>query len=103
MSETTTLAVPVAGTYVLDVNHKRVGFVARHLMVSKIRGQFADANATVVVGGDPLQSSVTATIHAASNDTRQEQRDGHPKSADFIDVEKYPTLAYRTTGVHECD
>jgi polyisoprenoid-binding protein YceI len=103
MSETTTLAVPVAGTYVLDANHKRVGFVARHLMVSKIRGQFADATATVVVGGDPLQSSVTATIQAASIDTGQEQRDGHLKSPDFLDVEKYPTLEYRSTGVKEFD
>ena len=60
MSETKALAartyngveIPVAGTYVLDANHKRVGFVARHLMVSKVRGQFADATATIVVGED---------------------------------------------------
>jgi len=103
MSETTTLAVPVAGTYTLDVNHKRVGFVARHLMVSKVRGHFADATATIVVGEDPLQSSVTATIQAASISTGQEQRDGHLKSPDFLDVEKYPTLEYRSTGVKEFD
>jgi polyisoprenoid-binding protein YceI len=95
--------IPVAGTYTLDANHKRVGFVARHLMVSKVRGQFADATATVVVGEDPLQSSVHATIQAAGITTGQEQRDGHLKSPDFLDVETYPTLEYRSTGVKEFD
>jgi len=111
MSETKTVAarsyngteIPVAGTYVLDANHKRVGFVARHLMVSKVRGQFADATATILVGEDPLQSSVTATIQAASIGTGQEQRDGHLKSPDFLDVEKFPTLEYRSTGVKSFD
>jgi len=111
MSETKTVAarsyngteIPVAGTYLLDANHKRVGFVARHLMVSKVRGQFADATATILVGEDPLQSSVTATIQAASIGTGQEQRDGHLKSPDFFDVEKFPTLEYRSTGVKSFD
>jgi polyisoprenoid-binding protein YceI len=91
--------IPVPGTYTLDPNHKRVGFVAKHLMVSKVRGQFADATATIVVAEDPLQSSVTATIQAASIGTGQEQRDGHLKSPDFFDVENFPTLEYRSTGV----
>jgi polyisoprenoid-binding protein YceI len=106
MSETTLAArnyqgteIPVAGRYVLDENHRRVGFVARHLMVSKVRGQFTRATATIVIGEDPLQSSVTATIQAGSITTGQEQRDGHLVSADFLDVEKYPTLEYRSTGV----
>ena len=111
MSETKTVAarsyngteIPVAGTYLLDANHKRVGFVARHLMVGKVRGQFADATATILVGEDPLQSSVTATIQAASIGTGQEQRDGHLKSPDFFDVEKFPTLEYRSTGVKSFD
>ncbi len=111
MSETKTVAarsyngteIPVAGTYLLDANHKRVGFVARHLMVGKVRGQFADATATILVGEDPLQSSVTATIQAASIGTGQEQRDGHLKSPDFLDVEKFPTLEYRSTGVKSFD
>ncbi len=91
--------IPVPGTYVLDQNHRRVGFVARHLMVSKVRGHFGDATATITVAEDPLQSSVTATIQAASIATGQEQRDGHLKSADFLDVENFPTLEYRSTGV----
>jgi polyisoprenoid-binding protein YceI len=91
--------IPVAGTYTLDPAHKRVGFVARHLMVSKVRGGFDDATATITVAENPLESSVTATIQAASITTRQEQRDGHLKSGDFLESEKYPTLEYRSTGV----
>ena len=107
MSESNALAartfngieIPQPGTYTLDVNHKRVGFMARHLMVSKVRGEFAEAGATITIAEDPLQSSVHATIRAASISTGQEQRDGHLKSPDFLDVEKYPTLEYRSTGV----
>jgi polyisoprenoid-binding protein YceI len=111
MTETATLAarefrgidIPVAGTYVLDPNHKRVGFVARHLMVSKVRGEFADAAATITVAEDPLQSAVVATIQAASVHTSQEQRDAHLRSPDFFDAEKFPTLEYRSTGIKSFD
>src|SRR5256885_1720519 len=111
MSETKALAtrtyngveIPQAGAYELDANHKRVGFVARHLMVSKVRGDFAQADATITIAEDPLQSSVTATIQTASIGTGQEQRDGHLKGADFLDVEKYPVLSYRSTGVKDMD
>lgn len=95
--------IPVPGTYTLDSNHKRVGFVARHLMVSKVRGEFKEATATITVAEDPLQSSVTATIQADSFHSNQEQRDGHVKSPDFLHVEQYPTLVYRSTGVKEFD
>ena len=54
--------IPVAGTYMLDAAHKRVGFVARHLMVSKVRGGFDEATATITVAENPLESSVTATM-----------------------------------------
>ncbi len=111
MSESTGLAsrtyngveVPVAGTYTLDPNHARVGFVARHLMVSKVRGYFGEATATITIAEDPLQSSVTATIQAASITTNQEQRDAHLKSPDFLNVEEHPTLEYRSTGVKSID
>ena len=63
------LQIPAAGTYELDAAHKRVGFIARHLMVSKVRGQFAEATATITIGEDPLQSSVTAEIKTASVET----------------------------------
>ncbi|MDO3705468.1 YceI family protein [Micromonospora sp. C28SCA-DRY-2] len=97
------LTIPTAGTYVLDAAHKRVGFVARHMMVSKVRGEFADAAATITVAEDPMQSSVTATIQAASIDTKQADRDAHLRSAEFLEVEKFPTLEFRSTGVKSRD
>jgi len=93
------LQIPAAGTYVLDAAHKRVGFVARHLMVSKVRGNFGEATATITVGEDPLASAVTASITAASIATGQPDRDNHLRSGDFFDAEKYPTLEYRSTGI----
>jgi polyisoprenoid-binding protein YceI len=93
------LQIPAAGTYVLDAAHKRVGFVARHLMVSKVRGQFAEASATITIAEDPLQSSVTASIVAASIETGQVDRDNHLRSGDFFEAEKYPTLEFRSTGI----
>ncbi|MFI6782376.1 YceI family protein [Micromonospora sp. NPDC050276] len=93
------LTIPTAGTYALDVAHKRVGFVARHMMVSKVRGEFNEATATITVAEDPLQSSVVATIQAASVDTTQADRDAHLRSPEFLDAEKFPTLEFRSTGV----
>ncbi|WP_406073902.1 YceI family protein [Micromonospora sp. NBC_01638] len=93
------LTIPTAGTYALDVAHKRVGFVARHMMVSKVRGEFNEATATITVSEDPLQSSVVATIQAASIDTTQTDRDAHLRSPEFLDSEKFPTLEFRSTGV----
>ncbi|RLP85204.1 MULTISPECIES: YceI family protein [unclassified Micromonospora] len=93
------LTIPTAGTYALDAAHKRVGFVARHMMVSKVRGEFSEAAATITIAEDPLQSSVVATIQAASIDTTQGDRDAHLRSPEFLEVEKYPTLEFRSTGV----
>ncbi|MBX7269807.1 YceI family protein [Micromonospora sp. Llam7] len=93
------LTIPAAGTYLLDVAHKRVGFVARHMMVSKVRGEFADASATITIAEEPLQSSVSATIQAASINTAQSDRDAHLRSPEFLDAEKFATLEYRSTGV----
>ena len=97
------LQIPVAGTFLLDAAHKRVGFVARHLMVSKVRGTFEEAEATIVVGEDPLQSSVTATIKTASVNTGQTDRDNHLRGADFFETEKYPAMEFRSTGVKSWD
>jgi polyisoprenoid-binding protein YceI len=93
------LQIPTAGTYVLDAAHKRVGFVVRHLMVSKVRGNFAEAEATITIGEDPLQSSVAATIRTASVETGQADRDNHLRTGDFFEAEKYPTMEYRSTGI----
>ena len=97
------LTIPAAGTYLLDAAHKRVGFVARHMMVSKVRGEFADATATITVAEDPMQSSVTATIQATSINTAQADRDAHLRSPEFLDVENFPTLEFRSTGVKSWD
>ena len=93
------LQIPAAGTYLLDAAHKRVGFVARHLMVSKVRGQFAEATATITVGEDPLQSGVTASIATASIETGAVDRDNHLRSGDFFESEKYPTMDFKSTGI----
>ena len=91
--------IPAPGTYTLDPNHKLVGFVARHMMVARVRGEFREATATITVGADPLQSAVTATIQAASISTGQDARDNHLRSGDFLEAEKFETLEFRSTGV----
>jgi polyisoprenoid-binding protein YceI len=93
------LVIPAAGTYLLDAAHKRVGFVVRHLMVSKVRGEFAEATATITVTDNPLESSVTATIQTVSVNTGQRDRDNHLRTGDFFEAEKYPTIEFRSTGV----
>jgi polyisoprenoid-binding protein YceI len=88
-----------AGTWAIDPVHSTVEFVVRHMVVSKVRGRFRDFSGTVVTAENPLDSAVTAEINLASIDTGNEQRDGHIKSADFFEVETYPTMTYRSTGV----
>ena len=96
-----TQQLPSAGTYELDRSHTNVGFSARHLMVSKVRGRFTDFSGTIVVADKPEDSSVEVTIQAASVDTRDEQRDGHLRGADFFDVEEHPTLHFVSTKVEQ--
>jgi polyisoprenoid-binding protein YceI len=93
------LQIPAAGTYQLDAAHKRVGFVVRHLMVSKVRGNFAEADATITIAEDPLQSSVTASITTASVQTGNVDRDNHLRTGDFFEAEKYPEITFRSTGI----
>jgi polyisoprenoid-binding protein YceI len=93
------LEVPVPGTYELDPTHSHVGFSVRHLMVSSVRGRFASFRGTLTVAEDPSASSVVAEIDAASIDTGDPQRDAHLRSAEFLDVERYPTITYRSTAV----
>jgi len=91
--------LPPAGTYDLDVSHSHVGFTVRHLVVARTRGRFGEFSGSVVIGDDPLDSSVEVEIDLASVDTRDDQRDSHLRSADFFDVEQYPTMSYRSTAV----
>jgi polyisoprenoid-binding protein YceI len=89
----------VAGTWTIDPLHSGVGFTIRHLMVSKVRGRFGTFEGTIVTGDDPLDSSVTATVDLSSVDTGNSMRDEHVRSADYLDVVKYPSMTYRSTGV----
>jgi len=100
-ASTTTTGIPgyVAGTWNIDPVHSEVGFSVRHMMVSKVRGRFNTFSGQLVTGEDPLNSSVTAEIDLASIITGNEQRDAHIRSADFFEVETYPTMTYRSTGV----
>jgi polyisoprenoid-binding protein YceI len=91
--------LPTAATFVLDKSHTQIGLVARHLMVSKVRGRFTDFEGTLVVAEDPAQSSVEVTIQAASISTNDENRDDHVRTNDFLNVEEFPTLTYRSTKV----
>ena len=102
MTATTTVtAVPgyAAGTWTIDPVHSEVGFSVRHMMVSKVRGRFTAFSGQIVTGADPASSSVTAEIDMTSIVTGNEQRDAHIRSADFFEVETYPTMTYRSTGV----
>lgn len=89
----------VAGTWDIDPIHSEVSFVVRHMVVSKVRGRFNEFEGTIVTAQDPLASSVKATVVAGSIDTNQEQRDAHVRSADFLDVESYPTISFTSTGL----
>ncbi|GAA2623737.1 YceI family protein [Paractinoplanes durhamensis] len=93
------LTIPDPGIYLLDQAHKRIGFHAQHMMVSPVRGEFAEGSATIAIAEDPLRSVVTATISAASLTTHNPERDTHLSSPDFLDVARYPTLEFRSTGV----
>ena len=94
----------LSGTYNLDPSHSRVGFVARHAMVAKVRGSFDEVTGTATIdGANPSASSLEVTIQATSIDTRDANRDGHLRSADFFDVETYPTLTFVGTGFEITD
>src|SRR5438874_4076025 len=91
--------VPEPGTYALDVSHSAVEFVARHLMISKVRGRLADFDGVIHVAEAPEESSVEVTINPASVDSADTRRDEHLRSPDFLDVERYPTITFRSTKV----
>ena len=100
LAEETPAAANLAGDYVLDPAHTRVGFSARHAMVTKVRGQFDEFVGTAHVDAEnPASSTVEVTIQAASVTTGQAQRDGHLKSPDFFDVETYPQITFVSTDV----
>lgn len=93
--------VPNAGTYEIDPTHSSASFEVRHLGLSKVRGGFESFSGTVVIADDPTHSSVEVRLDAASFTTGNEDRDGHVKSPDFLDVENHPKLTFRSAGVRQ--
>ncbi|MCG7418279.1 MULTISPECIES: YceI family protein [Microbacterium] len=100
MTDTTTLEIPgyKTGTWVLDPSHSEVTFTVRHMMISKVRGTFGMKSATLVAPENPLEASVEASVDVTSVDTKDEGRDQHLRSAEFFDIETYPTMDFRSTG-----
>ncbi len=96
----TALLSDIAGDYAIDTSHSRLGFTARHAMVTKVRGQFSDFTGTATIDtATPAASSVSLTIQAASFDSGNADRDGHVRSADFFDVETFPEITFVSTDV----
>jgi polyisoprenoid-binding protein YceI len=101
MSTTTAVEVPalVTGTWAIDPSHSEVGFTVRHLMVSKVKGNFKNFDGTISIAGNQLDSRVEARIDAFSVDTRDENRDNHLRSSDFFEVENHPYITFVSTSV----
>ena len=91
-------AIPAVGTYEIDSPHTSVEFVARHLMITKVRGRFAEVRGSIVIAEDPEDSRVEAEIRSASLSTGDADRDAHLLGADFFDTDRYPTIAFRSTS-----
>jgi polyisoprenoid-binding protein YceI len=91
--------LPAPGTYALDPAHTRIGFIARHLMVTKVRGSFGEFDGSITIAEDPAKSTAEATIKAISIETGVADRDGHLRSGDFLEAEKYPQLTFANARV----
>jgi polyisoprenoid-binding protein YceI len=99
----TTATTPKTGTYTVDAAHTEVGFIARHLIGTKVRGRFAEFSGTFTVAEPIEDSTLEATVQAASIHTNQSMRDDHLRTNDFLDVENHPTLTIKSTGIKHVD
>ena len=88
-----------AGTFTIDPAHSEIGFTARHAMVTKVRGSFTDFTGTATTGENLSDSTISIEIEVGSIDTRNADRDGHLKSADFFDIENFPKITFTSTSV----
>jgi polyisoprenoid-binding protein YceI len=101
---TTATAHPATRSYVIDPAHSNVHFSVRHLMIAKVRGTFKIASGSIQLPADsPIPTAISAEIDAASIDTRDPQRDGHLKSADFLEVEKFSHLRFSSSRIEPID
>ncbi|HEY1762795.1 MAG TPA: YceI family protein [Acidimicrobiales bacterium] len=91
--------LPAPGVYTVDPTHSNLDFIARHMVASKVRGNFTEFTGTITIGDSVESSSVEAVAQAASITTNNEMRDGHLKSADFLEQETYPTLTFKSTKI----
>lgn len=95
----TNQATDLSGDYTIDATHSRLGFVARHALVTKVRGQFNAFEGTLHIdAADPSKSTANVTIEAASIDTRNGQRDEHLRNNDFLDAPTYPKITFVSTS-----
>jgi len=100
MSTVATPEVTAVSTWNIDPAHSHAEFKVRHMMISNVKGEFKGVKGTLKLNdADLTQSRVEVSIDAASIDTGEAQRDGHLKTADFLDVEKFPTLTFKSTRV----
>ena len=88
----------LTGTYNLDPAHSSIGFTVRHAMVTKVRGEFTDYEASITVAEDPSASTASGTVRTESIDTRNEDRDAHVRGEDFFAVEQYPEMTFNATS-----
>lgn len=94
----------LSGRYQLDPSHSRLGFVARHAMIAKVRGEFEDFEGTLEIDAEePTRSTAEVHIKAASITTHDAKRDEHLRSGDFLDTENQPELVFRSTAVDQID
>ena len=101
---TVTAPSTLTGTYAIDASHSRIGFVARHAMVTKVRGSFNEFEGSGYFDADhPENSRLELVIKAASIDTRNADRDGHLRSNDFFAMDEYPEITFRSTSVEQTD
>jgi len=101
---TTTVPDTLTGDYTIDASHSRIGFVARHAMVTKVRGSFNDFTGSIHLdAADPAASTAQISIDVASIDTRNEQRDGHLRTNDFFDAPTFPKITFTSTSVQQLD
>ncbi len=104
MSDTATSPNILTGTYSIDPTHSRIGFVARHAMVTKVRGSFNEFEGSGYFDAEnPSGSNLQLTIKATSVDTRNADRDGHLRGNDFFDMETYPEIRFASTAVERID
>ncbi|MEU6587981.1 YceI family protein [Streptomyces sp. NPDC046881] len=88
----------LTGDYTIDPAHSSIGFVARHAMVTNVKGGFQDFTGTLHLdGADPAKSTATLDVQMASIDTGNADRDGHLKSSDFFRIDEFPTMTFRST------